>query len=131
MNEKSDVYSFGVVVLELVTGMRATGEAEYGEDGDIVEWIRNRILMGGQEMEVFDNRMVGDKCIEQMMRVLHLGLVCTNRVPNQRPSMRKVVERLLTCGGYQCKETFDQHHESILISESDSEDEAVYFPEED
>ncbi|GLJ43855.1 hypothetical protein SUGI_0913920 [Cryptomeria japonica] len=93
VNEKSDVYSFGVVMLELVTGMKATGEGEYGEDGNIVDWVRNRILIGGTEITVFDDRAVEDSCIEQMMRVLHLGWFCTNRGPNQRPPMRKVVER--------------------------------------
>ena len=39
---KSDVYSFGVMLLELVSGKRATGEIEYGENLDIVGWIRSK-----------------------------------------------------------------------------------------
>ena len=64
-----------------------------------------------------------------MMRVLHLGLVCTNRVPNQRPSMRTVVERLLTCGGDARKERF-QNLGRNLSDDSDSyNNEAVCFQE--
>ncbi|GLJ23298.1 hypothetical protein SUGI_0440770 [Cryptomeria japonica] len=100
IDEKSDVYSFGVVMLELVSGRKATGEMEYGEGVDIVGWIRNTIWMGGGEKEVLDERVVNNNCVEQMMRVLHMGLICTKRKPKQRPCMREVVEMLVACGGY-------------------------------
>ncbi|GLJ43859.1 hypothetical protein SUGI_0914000 [Cryptomeria japonica] len=129
VNEKSDVYSFGVVLLELVTGMKATGEAEYGEDGDIVDWVRNTICMGGGKTEVLDERTVEDSCIEQMLWVLHVGLVCTNRVPYQRPSMREVLDRLQACGGDNRKQTVVRL-ERISSSLSESENEMVYFSDQ-
>ncbi|GLJ43835.1 hypothetical protein SUGI_0912640 [Cryptomeria japonica] len=104
VNEKSDVYSFGVVVLELVSGKKATGEAEYGEEEHIVTWIRNTIRMGREEIEVPDKRAVKDNCIEQMMRVLRVGLICTHRQPKRRPCMKEVVEMLVACGGDKLKE---------------------------
>ncbi|GLJ48961.1 hypothetical protein SUGI_1033040 [Cryptomeria japonica] len=107
VDEKSDVYSFGVVVLELVSGRKAAGEAEYGEGVDIVRWIRKRIWMGG-ERQVLDQRTVEDNCEEQMLRVLRVGLVCTNREPKQRPCMRRVVEMLVACGEDNQKETRDE-----------------------
>ncbi|XP_059076741.1 leucine-rich repeat receptor-like kinase protein HAR1 [Cryptomeria japonica] len=58
VNKKSNVYSFGVVVLELVSGKKATGDEKYGEDADIVSWIRNTIRMGREEMEVLDEHAV-------------------------------------------------------------------------
>ncbi|GLJ43839.1 hypothetical protein SUGI_0912750 [Cryptomeria japonica] len=129
VNEKSDVYSFGVVMLELVSGMKATGEAEYGEGVDIVDWIHNRILMGGGEIAVMDERTVEDNCIEQMIRVLHLGLVCTNRFPNQRPSMKKVLEVLRRCGRDNSKETI-VHLERISTTHNENDIEMVYFSDE-
>ncbi|XP_057856854.2 LRR receptor-like serine/threonine-protein kinase RGI5 [Cryptomeria japonica] len=93
VSEKSDVYSFGVVLLELVSGMKATNE-EYGEGVGLVEWIRNSITMGGGEAAVLDRRIEEESCIEQMLRVLRVGLYCTNWDPKRRPSMRTVVEML-------------------------------------
>lgn len=117
MSEKSDVYSFGVVMLELVSGKRATGEAEYGEGVNIVEWIQSRILMG-----VVDERIADANCVEQMMCVLRVGLMCTDRVPYRRPCMRRVVELLVACG--EAKSTF---HRVESVADCDSDDEAVYF----
>ncbi|GLJ48936.1 hypothetical protein SUGI_1032440 [Cryptomeria japonica] len=96
VSEKIDVYGFGVVVLELVSGMKATNEVQYGEGVDIVEWIHSTII-GRGEMGVLDWRILEEKYIEQMLLVLRVGLVCTNRDPKRRPSMRKVVEMLVMC----------------------------------
>ena len=73
--------------------------------------------------------MIEDNYIEQMLRELHMGLVCTNRVPNQRPSMREVLERLKACGSH-------NHEEKILRLERisschfESENEIIYFPDQ-
>ncbi|GLJ48959.1 hypothetical protein SUGI_1033010, partial [Cryptomeria japonica] len=81
IDEKSDVFSFGVVILELVSRRKATGEREYGEGMDIMGWIHNTIWMHRGEKEVLDERVVNDNCVEQMMHVLHMGLICTKRKP--------------------------------------------------
>ncbi|GLJ48951.1 hypothetical protein SUGI_1032800 [Cryptomeria japonica] len=130
VDEKSDVYSFGVVILELVSGRKATGEAEYGEGVDIVGWLCKTIWMGG-ENEVLDERIIEDNCIEQMLRVLRVGLVCTNREPKQRPCMRVVVEMLEKCGGENCKERRDkiefEHLQRVSSKHSEGENEMIYF----
>ena len=127
VNEKSDVYSFGVVLLELVTGMKAIVEAESGEGVDIVRWIYKRISMDGRGMEVLDESAVGDSYVEQMMRVLRVGLMCTNRDPNRRPCMRRVVEMLEKYCGETSVEVGIQHEQRISSEPSDSENEIVDF----
>ncbi|GLJ43849.1 hypothetical protein SUGI_0913870 [Cryptomeria japonica] len=124
VNKKSDVYSFGVVILELVTGMKATGQAEYEEGVDIVKWIHNTIRNGGGEMELLDERTLEDNCLEQMMSVLRVGLACTDRVPNRRPCLRRVVEMLVACGAD--KIAF-QHLQRIPSTLTVSENEVVCF----
>ncbi|CAI9274229.1 unnamed protein product [Lactuca saligna] len=100
VTEKSDVYSFGVVLLELVTGRRAI-EEEYGEGKDIVYWVLSnlndhenilklvdtRLICGGETEEVADKN-------DDIMQVLKIGLLCTTKLPNLRPSMREVVKML-------------------------------------
>ncbi|KAH9302384.1 hypothetical protein KI387_013967, partial [Taxus chinensis] len=43
--EKSDVYIFGLVLLEVVSGMKVTGDVAYSEGVHITQWIRNIIQM--------------------------------------------------------------------------------------
>eukprot|EP00253_Pinus_taeda_P016781 PITA_16781 len=108
VSEKSDVYSFGVVLLELVSGKRATGEAEYGESLDIAGWMLSKLSRREEEEElplgVLDRRIIEGEdestngCTEQMLRMLAVGLHCINRVPNRRPSMKKVLDMLQSVG---------------------------------
>jgi len=93
VNEKSDIYSFGVVLLELVTGKKPN-DVEFGDDSDIVRWIRNQIHIDINN--VLDSR-VADSYREEMMLVLRVALMCTSTLPINRPSMKEVVELLLLC----------------------------------
>ncbi|KAG0457522.1 hypothetical protein HPP92_022679 [Vanilla planifolia] len=91
VNEKTDTYSYGVVAMELVTGKKPV-EANFGEGEDIVGWVRERIRSDRAE-EVLD-RSVGGLCRsvrEEMLLVLRVAVLCTARVPKDRPSMRDVV----------------------------------------
>ncbi|KAH9320106.1 hypothetical protein KI387_021875, partial [Taxus chinensis] len=78
VSEKSDMYSFKIVLLEVVSGMKATDEVEYGEGVDIVKWIRNTIYRGRGELVVLDWKIVDENCVEEMLLVMHVGVVCTN-----------------------------------------------------
>ncbi|CAO2163541.1 unnamed protein product [Urochloa humidicola] len=93
VTEKSDVYSFGVVMLELVTGMRP-GSPELG-DKDLVRWVHGGIERGGVEA-VLDPRLAarGGGSRDDMVRALHVALLCTSSLPINRPSMRAVVKLL-------------------------------------
>ncbi|KAJ0981873.1 hypothetical protein J5N97_010128 [Dioscorea zingiberensis] len=99
INEKSDVYSFGVVLLELVTGRRAV-DPSFGENKDIVKWVTDEIASrdGGNDLDfryLMDPRLQASSGeYEEMVRVLRVGLLCTNYLPMNRPSMRMVVDLL-------------------------------------
>uniref|UniRef100_A0A0D6QWK2 Protein kinase domain-containing protein n=1 Tax=Araucaria cunninghamii TaxID=56994 RepID=A0A0D6QWK2_ARACU len=106
VSEKSDIYSFGVVLLELVSGKKAIDDVEFGEGANIVGWINQTLWkVGGAdkseaEQRVLDRRIldeVGCNFIQEMLGVLCVGLVCTNRIPSGRPSMRDVVGMLNMC----------------------------------
>ncbi|XVF66770.1 hypothetical protein PTKIN_Ptkin10aG0064900 [Pterospermum kingtungense] len=90
VNEKSDIYSFGVVILELVTG-KPPIDPEFGEK-DVVNWVSATYNEKGVD-QVMDPRL---DCTykEEICRVLDIGLLCTNALPINRPSMRKVVKLL-------------------------------------
>ncbi|XP_077212453.1 uncharacterized protein LOC143847492 [Tasmannia lanceolata] len=90
VNEKSDIYSFGVVILELVTGKRPV-DPEFGEK-DLVKWVCTTLDQKGVE-HILDPKL--DICFrEDICKVLNIGLLCTNPLPINRPSMRRVVKML-------------------------------------
>ncbi|GMH26954.1 hypothetical protein Nepgr_028797 [Nepenthes gracilis] len=90
VNEKSDVYSFGVVILELVTRKRPV-DPEFGEK-DLVKWVCTTLDQKGAD-HIIDPTL--DACfMEEISKVLNIGLLCTSPLPINRPSMRRVVKML-------------------------------------
>ncbi|KAJ7544589.1 hypothetical protein O6H91_09G084200 [Diphasiastrum complanatum] len=95
VDEKVDVYSFGVVLLELVTGKRPI-EAEFGDEADLVSWVRSKIHMKGDAIDLLDPRIRDSERAETSMKLcLQLAMRCTSEFAQLRPSMRDVVEILL------------------------------------
>ncbi|KAL5712060.1 hypothetical protein ACHQM5_014267 [Ranunculus cassubicifolius] len=95
VDEKSDVYSFGVVLMELLSGKRPV-DPLFGESINIVEWIREKIRNNNSLEETLDLN-VGAQCKlvqEEMLLVLRVALLCTAKLPKDRPSMRDVVTML-------------------------------------
>ncbi|ESQ35860.1 hypothetical protein EUTSA_v10006696mg [Eutrema salsugineum] len=92
VNEKCDVYSFGVVLMELVTGKKPI-EAEFGESKDIVNWVSNNLKSKESVMEIVDKK-IGEMYREDAVKILRVAILCTARLPGQRPTMRSVVQMI-------------------------------------
>lgn len=95
VDQKSDIYSFGVVLMELITGKRPI-EHEFGEGQDIVGWIREKIRNNESVEQVLDPN-AGGQCKhvqEEMLLVLRIAVLCTAKLPRDRPSMRDVLTML-------------------------------------
>ncbi|GJS53510.1 ribonuclease H-like domain-containing protein [Tanacetum coccineum] len=70
-------------------------DPSFGESVDIVEWVRNR--MNKRELEGTFDIEIGGECKfvqEEMLLVLRIALLCTNKLPKERPSMRDVITML-------------------------------------
>lgn len=94
MNEKIDIYSFGVVLLELVTGKEPNNGDEHS---NLAEWAWRHYAEEKPIMDVFDPEIKEADYLEQMTTVFKLGLICTSTSPNNRPSMKEVLEILRRC----------------------------------
>ncbi|XP_044961586.1 probable inactive receptor kinase RLK902 [Hordeum vulgare subsp. vulgare] len=98
VSQKADVYSFGVVVLELLTGRAPTHALPDGGAGgsgvDLARWVRS-VVQEEWTSEVFDSVIGNEPRVEEeMMRLLQLGMECTEQHPDRRPTMAEVEARI-------------------------------------
>ncbi|XP_052211270.1 LRR receptor-like serine/threonine-protein kinase FEI 2 [Diospyros lotus] len=90
--EKTDVYSFGVLVLEIVSGKRPT-DASYIEKGlNIVGWL-NFLVTENRQREIVDPYCEGFQT-GSLDALLSVAIQCVSSVPDDRPTMHRVVQRL-------------------------------------
>ncbi|KZV20725.1 Leucine-rich repeat protein kinase family protein isoform 1 [Dorcoceras hygrometricum] len=90
--EKTDVYSFGVLVLEILSGKRPT-DASFIEKGlNIVGWL-NYLVSENRQQEIVDPHCEGVQ-IESLDAILSIAIQCVSSIPEDRPTMHKVVQIL-------------------------------------
>ncbi|KAK7391010.1 hypothetical protein VNO78_19288 [Psophocarpus tetragonolobus] len=85
---KSDVFSFGVLVLEIVSGQKNSGfqRGEHVEDLISFAWKNWR---EGTASNLIDTTLnTGSR--NEMMRCIHIGLLCVQGNLNDRPTMASV-----------------------------------------
>ncbi|XP_010668063.1 cysteine-rich receptor-like protein kinase 10 [Beta vulgaris subsp. vulgaris] len=89
-SNKSDVYSFGVLVLEIISGKRNNTCYESGHIEDLLchawkQWRDNMILE-------FVDPTIRESCsMDEIMRCVHLGLICVQESADDRPTMATIV----------------------------------------
>ncbi|XP_015957119.1 cysteine-rich receptor-like protein kinase 2 isoform X1 [Arachis duranensis] len=98
LTEKADVYSFGVLVLEIVTGRQnnRSKSTEYSDSIVILTW---RHFQSGTAEELFDPNLASDdnnnvNKKDEILRVVHIGLLCTQENPSLRPTMSRALQML-------------------------------------
>ena len=90
----SDVYSFGVVVLEVACGRRPIETWAEEEEQVLIDWVREK-YREGKVREAADRRIAGQYEVEEMEKILKLGLACCHPDPQHRPTMKEVVAVLV------------------------------------
>lgn len=90
-----NVYSYGVVLLEILTSKLPVDEV-FGEGVDLVKWVHTAPARGETPEQIMDPRLstVSFAWRRQMLAVLKVAMLCTERAPVKRPRMKKVVEML-------------------------------------
>ncbi|CAN1780029.1 G-type lectin S-receptor-like serine/threonine-protein kinase At4g27290 [Linum perenne] len=86
---KSDVFSFGVMVLEVVHGERNRKFHHPDHELNLLghAW---HLHMEGRGSELMDATM-GERCNQtEVLRLVHIGLLCVQKRPDDRPSMAEV-----------------------------------------
>lgn len=98
VSEKCDVYSYGVLLLVIVSGRRplqVTGSpmSEF-QRANLISWARN-LARTGKLLELVD-QSIQSLDQDQALLCLTVALLCLQKFPARRPSMREVVGML--CG---------------------------------
>ncbi|KAK7272479.1 hypothetical protein RJT34_29097 [Clitoria ternatea] len=84
---KSDVFSFGVLILEIVSGKKNRGFCH--EDNLLVHaW---RVFTEGKCSEIVDATIRDSLDLSSVLRSIHVGLLCVQLNPDDRPNMSSVV----------------------------------------
>ncbi|CAN1775117.1 G-type lectin S-receptor-like serine/threonine-protein kinase SD1-1 [Linum perenne] len=90
---KSDVYSFGVLMLEIISGKKNRGFSHKDHGLNLLghAW---KLWMEGRPIELADNVVDESSIINEVVRCIHVGLLCVQQKPDDRPSMSSVVVML-------------------------------------
>ncbi|KAG6511084.1 hypothetical protein ZIOFF_029137 [Zingiber officinale] len=88
---KSDVYSYGVLVLEILTGQKNSGHRGSEYPIELVTHVSGMAPLDPRALQVIDQDLVEQCQAQQVLRCIHIGLLCVQEVPTQRPTMAHVV----------------------------------------
>ncbi|XP_062086525.1 uncharacterized protein LOC133792634 [Humulus lupulus] len=91
---KSDVFSFGTMMLEIVSGKKSIGL--YDENNDLnlygFAWT---LMKEGNKFKLIDKCLLKDLSnndnMEEALRCIHIGLLCVQQKPIDRPNMSSVI----------------------------------------
>ncbi|KAK1399191.1 putative leucine-rich repeat receptor-like serine/threonine-protein kinase [Heracleum sosnowskyi] len=93
LTDKADVYSFGIVALEIVSGRSNTSNRPKQEPFYLLDWA-NDLKSEGKLMELVDDSLGLEYKEEEVLLMIHVGLLCTNVTSAERPAMSSVVSIL-------------------------------------
>ncbi|KAF9618012.1 hypothetical protein IFM89_039409 [Coptis chinensis] len=87
---KSDVFSFGVLVLEIISGQKNNSfyETELAEDLTSYAW---RQWEKGSPLELIEPTLRERYSKNEVMRCIHIGLLCVQEDVARRPTMASIV----------------------------------------
>ncbi|RXH86001.1 hypothetical protein DVH24_017054 [Malus domestica] len=87
---KSDLYSFGVLVLEIVSGKKNSYffQTDPAEDLMIHAW---KLWRDGTPLELLDPCLRDSYSRTEVIRCIHIGLLCVQENPADRPTIQSVI----------------------------------------
>ncbi|KAH9779105.1 cysteine-rich receptor-like protein kinase 10 [Citrus sinensis] len=82
---KSNVYSFGVIALETITGKKNNNFYQTDGARDLLSY------RDGTPLQLLDSNLTDSYSRDEVNRCIHVGLLCVQEDPADRPSMATIV----------------------------------------
>ncbi|KAG2687602.1 hypothetical protein I3760_09G059300 [Carya illinoinensis] len=92
---KSDVYSFGVLILEILSGKKISSFYQPDGAGHLLNYAWNH-WMDGTLLELLDPTLGDSYSRSEAMRCLHVGLLCVQHDPADRPTIGSLLSHSIT-----------------------------------
>ncbi|KAK9223656.1 hypothetical protein WN944_012102 [Citrus x changshan-huyou] len=90
---KSDVFSFGVLLLEIISGRKNNG-FYFSEHGQTLLTYTWKLWCEGHAVELIDPVLKQSCAPDELLKFIHIGLLCVQQDPADRPTMSSVVVML-------------------------------------
>ncbi|XP_076892546.1 G-type lectin S-receptor-like serine/threonine-protein kinase At4g27290 [Bidens hawaiensis] len=87
---KSDVYSFGVLILEIVSGEKNRGFVHKEHSNNLIGHAWG-LQSEGKSLQLVAKCLGESINVSQVLRSIHVGLLCVQRQPEDRPTMTSVI----------------------------------------
>ncbi|XP_027939661.1 probable receptor-like protein kinase At1g11050 [Vigna unguiculata] len=91
LSEKSDVYSFGIVILEIMSGRKVLDALNSSTDS-VTDWVW-ALAESGKMEEIFDES-IREGSVKNMVRFVHVGMLCAHLVVAFRPTIVEALKML-------------------------------------
>ncbi|CAM0909185.1 unnamed protein product [Alopecurus aequalis] len=87
---KSDTYSFGVLLLEIVSGLKISSPQLITKFSGLIAYAW-RLWEDGKAIELVDSSIMGSFPHNEVLRCIHVGLLCVQDRASDRPLMSSVM----------------------------------------
>ncbi|KAH9779096.1 cysteine-rich receptor-like protein kinase 10 [Citrus sinensis] len=86
----TNVYSFGVIALETITGKKNSRFYQTDGAGDLLSYSWKH-WRDGTPLQLLDSNLTDSYSRDEVIRCIHVGLLCVHEDPADRPSMATTV----------------------------------------
>ncbi|CAH9093555.1 unnamed protein product [Cuscuta epithymum] len=87
---KSDIFSFGVLLLEIISGMKNRRFFLIKGTKHLLSYAWER-WKDGTPLEILDPALTESYKVEELIQCIHIGLLCVQEYPEERPTMPEVM----------------------------------------
>ncbi|KAL2495200.1 G-type lectin S-receptor-like serine/threonine-protein kinase [Forsythia ovata] len=92
-SERSDVFSFGVLMLEIVSGRRNTSFYKHESSVSLLGYAW-KLWNEDDVVALIDPRILSTSYRAEIIRCIHIGLLCVQELPKDRPNISSVLSML-------------------------------------